>query len=107
MVATRVKCEGINPMQRAGVTHDNGDSMKSKLNSKVKTGASRAGRIAARATSAAAKAGATAAALAAVHEFRKGVNAEKRKATAIKAGKAAAITAAAIGAGLLIRNRMK
>ena len=73
----------------------------------VKNSASKAGRIAARAGNAAVKAGATAAALAAVAEFKKGVNTEKRKLAAVKAGKVAAVAAAAVGAGLLIRSRMK
>ncbi len=77
------------------------------MNPKVKSTASRAKRVALAAGKAAAKAGAAAAGAAAIHELRSGVKREQRKVTGMKVGKAAAVAAAVIATGLIVRNRMK
>ena len=77
------------------------------MNPKVKSTANRAKRVALAAGKAAAKAGAAAAGAAALNELRSGVTREKRKVKGAKLGKAAAVAAAVVATGLIVRNRMK
>jgi hypothetical protein len=77
------------------------------MNPKVKSTANRAKRVAVAAGKAAAKAGAAAAGAAALRELSSGVNREKRRVKGAKVGKAAAVAAAVIATGMIVRNRMK
>lgn len=77
------------------------------MNSTVKKNARRAGRVAVKAGKSAARVGARAAVAAAATEFKRAVKTEKRKVVAKNVGKVALVTAAAVAAGLVVRNRMK
>jgi hypothetical protein len=81
--------------------------MKKATKKKVARTASKAKSVAIVAGKAGLKAGATAAAATAVREIRDNMATGRRKASAKKIGAAVGVAAAVVGAGLVIRNRMK